>query len=161
LLHDAPAEWVIGQIDRRDPGFTNRRLGLQQWEQTHLRYGHPIETGAVGLIQFRGGAQGLAQVGVVSRARPGYRATVYGTERTIEPWGDRPEEGEPWLRARLRGQGDWTVPPVEPNDAIKGEIEALLRVLEEGGTHPLDMRSARAGQELLMAIFESARRRAR
>jgi predicted dehydrogenase len=161
LLHDAPAEWVIGQIDRRDPGFTNRRLGLQQWEQTHQRYGHHIETGALGLIQFRGGARGLLEVGIVSRPRPGYSAIVYGTEGMIEASGDRPEEGEPWLRARVKGEADWIYPEIEPNDAFQAEIEALLDVLERGGTHPLDMRSARQGHEILIAIYESARRRAR
>ena len=34
-------------------------------------------------------------------------------------------------------------------------------MLEQGGTHPLDMRSARQVHEILMAIYESARRRAR
>jgi predicted dehydrogenase len=161
LLHDAPAEWVIGQIDRRDPGFTNRRLGLQQWEQTHLRYGHHIETGALGLIQFRGGARGLVEVGIVARPRPGYSAIVYGTDGVIEASGDRPEEGEPWLRARVKGEAGWIYPEIQPNDAFQAEIEALLEVLEQGGTHPLDMRSARQGHEILMAVYESARRRAR
>jgi hypothetical protein len=34
-------------------------------------------------------------------------------------------------------------------------------VLDHGGIHPLDGRSARAGHEIMMAIFESSRRRAR
>ena len=34
LASDSPAAWVIAQIDRRDPGFTNAPVGLQQWEQT-------------------------------------------------------------------------------------------------------------------------------
>jgi predicted dehydrogenase len=174
LLHDAPAEWVMGQIDARDPGYTNRRLGLQQWEETHTRYGHHIEAGAFGVVQFRGGergggsragapggARGLIEVGIASRPRPGYSATVYGTEGMIEAAGDQVREGEPWLRARLRGEGDWSAQEVEPNDAVQAEIEALLEVLERGGTHPLDGRSARAGMEILMAVYESARRRAR
>jgi hypothetical protein len=41
------------------------------------------------------------------------------------------------------------------------EGEALLHVLEHGGTHPLGMRSARAVHEILMALYEPARRRAR
>ncbi|MBI3971997.1 MAG: Gfo/Idh/MocA family oxidoreductase, partial [Chloroflexi bacterium] len=130
LLHDAPAEWVIGQIDRRDPGFTNRRLGLQQWEETHMRYGHHIETGAVGLVHFRGGARGLIEVGIVTRARPAYSAVIYGTEGVIETSGDRPEEGEAWLRARVNGEPDWIYPDIEPNDAVQAEIEALIDVIE-------------------------------
>ena len=79
----------------------------------------------------------------------------------LEASGDQIAEGEPWLRARLRGEGAWSAQEIEPNDAVQAEIEALLQVLERGGTHPLDGRSARAGMEILMAVYESARRRAR
>jgi predicted dehydrogenase len=161
LLHDAPAEWVIGQIDTRDPGFTNRPLGLQHWEETHMRYGHHVEAGAFAIIQFRGGARGLVEAGIVSRRRPSYSAIVYGTDGIIETSGDHPEPGEPWLRARVKGELDWFSPAIKPNNAMQAEIEALIDVIEHGGTHPLDMRSARQGHEILMAVFESARRRAR
>ena len=57
LLGDPPAQWVIGQIDTRDPGFTDRPVGLQHWEETHIRYGHHVETGAGGIIRFQGGVQ--------------------------------------------------------------------------------------------------------
>ncbi len=161
LLGDPPAEWVIGQIDRRDPGFTNRPIGLQQWEETHTRYGHHVETGALGLIQFEGGARGLVECGIVSRPRPGYSATIYGTDGMIETSGDRPEPGEPWLRARIKGEPDWIYPDAPPNEATQAAFERLLEVLEHGGTHPLDMRMARRIHEILMAIYESSRRRAR
>lgn len=173
LLHDAPAEWVIGQIDRRDPGFVNARLGLQQWEETHRRYGHHIEAGSFGLIQFRGGARATVEGGIVMHpGKRGWPCTIYGSEGAIEvapdriapadgffPVGDHPDR--PWLRARVKGEADWIYPAVEPNDAFQAEIEALIHVIEHGGTHPLDGRSARTGHEILMAIFESARRRAR
>lgn len=161
LLGDPPAEWVIGQIDTRDPGFTNRPIGLQQWEETHTRYGHHVETGALGLIQFRGGARGQVEVGIVCSRRPSYSATIYGTDGIIETSGDRPEPGEPRLRARLKRQPDWVTPEVTPNEATVNVIEALLDVLERGGTHPLDMRYARQVHEILMAIYQSSRRRAR
>jgi hypothetical protein len=66
-----------------------------------------------------------------------------------------------WLRARVKDEPGWVYPDVQPNNAFQAEIEALLNVLEHGGTHPLDGRSARAGHEIMMAIFESSRRRAR
>jgi predicted dehydrogenase len=165
LLHDAPAEWVIGQIDMRDVGRTNRLLGFQQWEETHTRYGHHIESGVFALVQFQGGARATIEGGVAGRPRRpgggGWRATIYGSEGMIEVAGDQLAEGEPWVRARVKGEADWVYPPVEGNNAFQAEIEALLHVLEHGGTHPLDGRSARAGHEIMMAIFESARRRAR
>jgi predicted dehydrogenase len=179
LLHDAPAEWVMGQIDTRDTGRRDGRLGFQQWEATRTRYGHHIESGVFALVQFRGGAlvgagsqasalggaRAIIEGGVAGRPRTaeggGWRMTVYGTEGVVEVAGDRLAPGEPWLRARVKGEADWITPPVEPNDAFRAEVEALLHVLEHGGTHPLDGRSARAGHEIMMAIYESARRRAR
>jgi predicted dehydrogenase len=161
LLGDAEGEWVIGQVDLRDPGFTNRQLGLQQWEQTHRRYGHHVEAGSLGLIQFAGGARGLLEVGILARpGAPAYGATVSGAEGSLEISADRPGE-EPWLRARLRGEAAWVIPPITPNDAFQGEIEALLDILEHGGAHPLNMYAARKVHEILMAVYESARRRAR
>lgn len=167
-LGDAPAEWVIGQIDRRDPGFTNAPTGFQQWEETHLRYGHPIEAGAIGIVQFRGGARGQVECGIVSRPRPSYSATIYGTEGIIETAGDPGRPGrnasqaeEPPLRARLKGNADWTIPEVGPDEGIPTPFTDLVRVMEHGGTHPLNMRSAREVHEILMAIYESSRRRAR
>jgi hypothetical protein len=79
----------------------------------------------------------------------------------IEVAGDQLAPGEAWVRARVKGEADWVCPDVEANDAFRAEIEALIDVLEHGGRHPLDGRSARAGHEIMMAIFESSRRRAR
>jgi UDP-N-acetylglucosamine 3-dehydrogenase len=160
LASDAPAEWVIAQIDRRDPGFTNAPVGLQQWEQTHKRYGHHVETGAFGLIHFANGVRGTIENGIVGR-RGGWAALVYGTEGMIEIAPDRPDEGEPWVRARVKGRADWLVPEVVPNDAFQAEIEAMIDVLENGGTHPLGVEGAREVHMIAMAMFESSRRRAR
>lgn len=162
LVHDAPAEWVIGQIDTRIPDRKDGRLGFQQWEATHMRYGHHIESGVFAAIQFQGGVRATLEGGAVGRPGLGsWSMLVYGTEGTVEVAGDRLQEGQAWVRARVKGQADWVYPEVKPNNAVQAEIEALLRALEHGGMHPLDGRSARAGHEILMAIYESARRRAR
>jgi predicted dehydrogenase len=165
LADDAPAEWVIGQIDVRDTGRSNGRLGFQQWQETHMRYGHHIESGVFALVQFQGGARATLEGGVAGRGRRpgagGWGMTVYGTEGIVEVAGDQLAEGQSWLRARVKGQANWVSPEVEPNDAFQAEIEQLLEVLERGGRHPLDGRSARAGHEIMMAIYESSRRRAR
>jgi predicted dehydrogenase len=168
LLDDAPAEWVIGQIDTRDPAFSNGPTGFQQWEETHTRYGHPIEAGALGVIRFRGGARGQVECGIVCRPRPSYSATIYGTDGVIETAGDparagssRADTGEPPLRARLKGDAGWSLPEVGPEAGSPSPFTDLVRVLEQGGTHPLSMHSARQVHEILMAIYESARRRGR
>jgi predicted dehydrogenase len=160
LAGDSPVEWVIAQIDRRDPGFTNAPVGLQQWEQTGKRYGHHVETGAFGLIHFANGVRGTIENGIVGR-RPGWAAIVYGSEGMIQVAPDRPEEGEPWVRARLKDRADWYVPEVVPNDPFQAEIEAMIDVLENGGTHPLGAEAAREVHLVAMAMYESSRRRAR
>lgn len=161
LLHDVPAEWVTGQIDRRDVAFKNGPTGFQQWEETHLRYGHVIEAGAIGVIQFPGGARGQVESGIVCRPRPSYSATIYGTEGVIETSGDHTEAGEPELRARLKGESGWIQPEVAHEDGAPTPFSDLVDILEHGGTHPLNMHSAREVHEILMAIYESSRRRAR
>lgn len=160
LASDAPVEWVIGQIDRRDPGFTNAPIGLQQWEQTGKRYGHHVETGAFGLLHFANGVRGTIENGIIGR-RGSWPAIVYGTEGMIEIGPDRPEVGEPWVRARVKDCADWLVPEVVPNDPFQVEIEEMIDVLENGGTHPLRAEAAREVHLIVMAIYESSRRRAR
>jgi predicted dehydrogenase len=160
LAGDARAEWVIGQIDVRDPNFTNGPIGLQQWEETGLRYGHHVETGAFGLIHFASGVRGTVENGIIGR-RGGWPAIVYGTEGMIEIGTDHPEPGEPLLRARLKNRSDWYVPDLVANDPFQVEIEEMIRVLEEGGTHPLGAEAAREVHLIVMAIYESSRRRAR
>jgi predicted dehydrogenase len=165
LLHDAPAEWVMGQIDLRPVDRKDGRLGFQQWTATHTRYGHHIESGVFALVQFQGGARATIEGGVAGRPRRpgggGWRAIVYGSQGMIEVAGDHLAPGEAWVRARVTGEAEWHYPDVVANDAVRAQIVALLDVLERGGTHPLDGHSARAGHEIMMAIFESARRRAR
>ena len=168
FLHDAPAEWVMGQVDRRQVERHNAPVGFQQWEETHMRYGHHVEEGAEALIQFQGGAHGLVECGLVSRRRPSYSATVYGADGMIETSGDpvgpgsgRPQTSAPPLRARVKGEPDWIYPQAVPNNAQRVAVEELLGLLKRGGAHPLDMRSARQVTEIALAIFESSRRRAR
>jgi predicted dehydrogenase len=162
LLKDDEAAWVIGQIDTRRQDRRNARTGYQQWEETGTRYGHHIETGAFGLIQFRGGARATVESGIVQRAgRGGWPMTVYGTEGILEVGPDRPEDGTPLLRVLGKGQSTWQPVAARITSGFKEEAEALLDVLEHGGEHPLNGRAARHVHEILIAIFESSRRRAR
>lgn len=46
-------------------------------------------------------------------------------------------------------------------NSIAREISLLLESIETGKLHPLDGASARSTHEILMAVFESARKRAR
>ena len=163
LTGDVPAEWVIGNIDLRDRGSVStspRSFGFQDWEATHTRYGHPVETGAFAIIHFATGVRGMIEAGICSR--PGYqRMLIYGSDGQIEISGTGSTAKEPLLRARVRGEDNWLVPELSEVDPFAREIALLVDAMEHGTVHPLDGASARATQELLMAIFESARRRAR
>ena len=104
--------------------------------------------------------RGTIENGIVGR-RGGWPAIVYGSEGVIEVGPDQPADGEPWVRARLKGRADWYVPEVVPNDPFQAEIEAMIDVLENGGSHPLRAEAAREVHLIVMAMYESARRRAR
>mgnify|MGYP005856280637 CR=1 FL=1 len=162
LLGDPPAEWVIGQIDMQDRPARRDQRGHMPEEQPHMRYGHYVESGAFALVQFQGSVRATLEGGVVMRpGGGGWPAVIYGTEGMIEVGPDRPAEGQPCLRARLRGQADWVYPEIVPDDGWLAVPARLINVLEHGGVHPLDGRSARAVMEIVLAVLESARRRER
>ena len=163
LTGDVPAEWVIGNIDLRDRGNVDtgpQSFGFQEWNETRTRYGHPVETGASAVIHFATGVRGMVETGICSRH--GYqRMLVYGSEGQIEISGTGPSAGQPPLRARVRGESDWLAPELPDVNPFVREVSLLVDAMENGTPHPLDGASARATHEILMAVFESAQRRAR
>ena len=86
---------------------------------------------------------------------------IYGTQGIIEISGDAPVAGEPPLRFLNRESNDWIIPELSGTNSIVREVSLLLESMETGKLHPLDITSARATHEILMAVFESARTRAR
>jgi hypothetical protein len=97
-----------------------------------------------------------------SFSRTGYiRLFVDGTAGRIEVGGEgwegpldapplcyRTDDGG-WIEPDLNDDFEWS----------RSSVERLIEVLEEGGEHPLNAESGRATLEVLMAIYESARRR--
>ena len=164
FLGDPPAEWVLGQIDAREH--------RQAW-------GQPVEDCALAWVAFHGGARLLLGAGSPPPADEGgpreslsptqefnyHRIVVHGTAGRLEVDGDWPYEGRPLVRVH-RGEMEDEVPLAEPHDAEGGilafarEVAALVDCLEQPGLrHPLEAASARANLEILMGIYESARRR--
>ncbi len=160
---DVPAEWVIGNIDMRDRGDIDARansFGFQDWNRSRTRYGHPVETGAFAIIHFSNGVRGSLETGIC--ARQGYqRMWIYGSEGLIEISGDHRVGDEPQLRIFNCESKDPIVPELPNVNPIAREINLLIESIETGKIHPLDGTSARATQEILMAVFESARIRGR
>lgn len=164
FLGDAPAEWVIGQIDARG----HRRA-----------WGQPVEDCALAWVGFQNGVRLLLGAGSAPPAetdgpRVGLAATdewnyhriaVHGTEGRLEIDGDAPYEGRPLVRIH-RGPAVESVPLADPFDAAGGilafarEVSVLVDCLDDPAQrHPLEAASARATLEILMAIYESSRRR--
>ena len=159
---DAPVAWVMGTVDLRPREGKQENIGRSgfaaQERPYTVRYGHAVESGAIAMLQFAGGPRATLELGIC--ARPGYqRFTLYGTEGAIKVSGDRPAEGEPLLQVRRRGGAAWEeIQGVEESNGFAREITLLLDSLDRGTPHPLEGRSARRTHEVLMAVFESARR---
>jgi predicted dehydrogenase len=164
FLGDPSGEWVIGQIDARG--------------HRHA-WGQPVEDCALAWIKFQSGVRALLAVGSAPPVHPGgvrdplspsvewtyHRIIVHGTTGRLEIDGDAPYQGRPLVRIH-RGAGVTTVPLAEPYDADGGllafarEVATLVDCLEDPGLrHPLEAESARATLEVLLAIYESSRRR--
>ena len=163
FLDDGPVAWVMGQVDDIE-----RRVA----------WSHPAETAALGWIGFASGVHCLLTAGGVhlngrleglggAVTGPNYHhITVFGTAGRIFIAGDHVEAGTPMVTIQ-RGTEREEVPLPWPlaGDAahlppFAEEIRVMLRCLETGATHPLAAPSARATLEVLLAIYESARRRA-
>jgi UDP-N-acetylglucosamine 3-dehydrogenase len=164
FLGDPQGDWVIGQIDARE-----RREG----------WGQLLEGCALAWIAFQGGVHLLLGAGSVppegpDKPREGFcsisesnylHIAVHGTTGRLEVDGDAPHEGRPLVHIH-RGAAVEEVPLSEPHDIDGGvrpfarEIAALVDCLETPGLrHPLEAMSARTTLEILMAIYESSRRR--
>ncbi len=164
---DAPVKWVFGQIDAHEH---------------RLAWGGEVENAAMALFAFDTGVQGFLTHGGYTMSSQGekrrepiwpgvmggnyHHIILHGTEGVIEIDGDSPTEGRPWVR--LVKNGAVRELPVEWDSSIPNHLRSahahltclLLDSLDTGAYHPLDASSARATLEVLMAVYESSRRRA-
>lgn len=165
FLGDPRGEWVIGQIDAREH--------RQAW-------GQQIEDCAVGLIGFQGGGHLLLGAGSIARdgsdqrigispqpvEGPTYhRIVVHGSTGRLVVDGDWPIDGQPLVRLH-RGEDVEVVFSAEDYEhdlgfsAVNLEVAAMIDCLQQPGLrHPLEAESARDTLEILIAIYESSRRR--
>ncbi len=173
LLGDPPAAHVFAGIDVTLPErMAPTGFGTLHYNATHRRYGHRIEGGAAGHVQFappdgaRAGPRFRFETG--SMARPfGYQHfRVEGTQGRLAVSGD-PADGErAWLRVQRRGGGPggaWEDVPLPPCDPLAAEVGALIDSVLAGAPTPdaalLAAGSARADLELVLAALDSAVRR--
>ena len=71
LAGDAEATWVLGQVFRVLPGPDGEPVSEEFKNHDGFRFGHPVESGAMGVIQFSTGLRGEVYTG---RARQKSRA---------------------------------------------------------------------------------------
>jgi predicted dehydrogenase len=150
---EAPAEWVLGQIDYR----TEKRI-----------FGAHVENQAVVWWKYRNGIHGLMATGS-GQAGIGCNNRLTGTKGSIEVGVHPAEPGgpaEPLLRIWRQGAAGWEVVdtgkeglhgPGYIDRAIADAIEAL----NTGREPELAARRALNATEIIFAAYESSRRRAR
>ncbi|MCC7369895.1 MAG: Gfo/Idh/MocA family oxidoreductase [Chloroflexi bacterium] len=167
LVNDRPVEWVMGAVERSTDRFERS---------------FPCEDAAMGIAQFQGGVQLVMSAALPTGGR-GHGARIVGTDGIMELGVTRPPEAEIPSDGNMRSpEGSSAKYNVENGYAqvlrVGGDrwekIEApwhdpFVRVAQEavdwvdGKTaDPISSgQKARATIEVLMAIYESARKRRR
>ena len=158
---ERPIAWVMGQVDATE--------GRSGW-------GTPVENAALVMFGFEDDLRALhTNGGAATDSEPAvlwphvgghnyHHIILRGTEGEILIEGDRPREGIPWVRLVRAGQISEI--SLDPYDAPRYQQEVhaqivreLIESIETGARHTLDAGSARATLEVLMATYESSRRR--
>ncbi len=171
IAGDQPVNWVFGQID----AYEKRR-----------RYGHYIEDSAIGYIEFKDGLRAFFETSQLSFWKPttgkiGFTEDsffkdlgrvekinwwkkgskycslqIYGTEGRIEVG----EREQPQLRYKGKGDEDWQVPKItQKQSPFTLQIKALIESIEKDIEHPCSGEQGRRTLEIIMSVYESARRR--
>ena len=139
-LHgDTPVSWVIGQIER---------IG------TPTKYDLHSEDFAVGYFKFEDNVRGVIESG--NDTAPGYHHIYcYGTEGEIE----LAAPGGPGIRYRNEETGGaWETPELPPGIT---PVRDMITAIEEDREHRSSGQCGYATLELLMAIYDSSRKRQR
>jgi predicted dehydrogenase len=157
LNSDNEVNWVFGQVTRQ----------LDKTDESGFRYGHPIETGSMAILQFENSVRAEIFTGNMQQKGRLYQEyEVIGTEGRLHRNGD---SSNPPLLIQDAQAGGWRPVVVEGSDDLSKtysemETEIFRRFADmifDGATHPMAGDSGLKNQEIVMAIYESARLRAR
>ena len=136
---DRPVTWVIGQIERIN---------------TPMKYDLHSEDFSLGYFKFEDNVRAIIEGG--SDTAPGYHHIYcYGTEGELE----LAAPGGPSLRVRNTASGGAWVAPELPSES--NPVRDMIAAIEEGREHRSSGHQGYATHELLMAIYESSRKRRR
>jgi len=156
---DEPVDWVFGQIDARE-----RRSA----------WGSLVEDAAISIFAFNTGVRAVLTLGGGTLLKGGERRhdplwrgveghnyhhiILRGTDGQIEIDGDSPTLGRPWVRLVKNSTVEELSLPQIPSPHTR-IVQLMLDCIKIKERHPLDASSARATLEVLMAVYESSRRR--
>lgn len=135
VLGDPRAEWVLGNVERK----------TDRYERDV-----PIEDRSGGTIQFDNGTIGVLLQELGGRNRQG--GVFYGTEGII----DLDEQRVQLLNADTGGKPEDR--PMESEDPAVAQARELMEWAEGTCEHRGQAENGRAAIEIIMAIYESARR---
>ncbi|HET7560374.1 MAG TPA: Gfo/Idh/MocA family oxidoreductase, partial [Limnochordia bacterium] len=156
---DPEVEWVAGQIDRRGgarerlepPAGHSRVSPYRGW-----RYGHAVESGSVSLTRLAGGVQVHMETGSLRSSKVYFTLIAHGSEGfvSVDTAGSLRLYNAAGLTAAEYGDEGG-------GDPFRDEMVDLARVVQgELAEHPLDVRYHLPALSVVMAIYESSRRRA-
>jgi predicted dehydrogenase len=122
---------------------------------THNRHGGRAEDSALSRICFQ---NGLTATMVCGSMVPSWRQVVVGEKGELRVEGDpgvvriRRHDEPLWREIPRPAHEDWQV-------GFDGEVQALADSLDTGAPHPLEAQGAREALAVIMATYESSRRR--
>ncbi|REE57441.1 putative dehydrogenase [Paenibacillus taihuensis] len=162
LLHEREVRWAIGQICRKEPA-SREEAARNPYAYTGRRYGHAVESGALAMYEFDGGVRGELHCGDMQVRGGGYQDfEIVGTAGSIWRRGDGSQP--PLLVSDTSAEGGWRSVEVEEESSeavFAGVFGALAASIWHGTPNPLDGTIALRGLEMLIAVFESSRLRAK
>jgi predicted dehydrogenase len=140
LNMDVDAVWVMGQIDRR-----RKRFGAAN---------HPdmcVEDMAIGHIKYRNGVEAIIELGEF--APEAFRFHIIGSMGQIEV-------NSPTALLKTITPSGIQCPDLLKTDPVRMEMVEMIKAIEERREHLSSGLRGRAALEIIMAVFESSRRRA-
>lgn len=155
---DADVLWVFGQVYRLPPDADEPK-GMGHVGSGGYRYGYPVESGAIGVFEFRSGIRAEILTGDLGFPGRNYQDyEVFGTKGRLWRPGD---EADPALLIWDEQGGGWRQVPVDGHrshfEPMVEVYRAFARTVRKGACHPLAGESVLKGLEVVMAVHESAR----
>lgn len=161
LAGDMDVRWVFGQI-QRDKSNPDEPQSMGYHVTGGWRYGHAVESGALALMEFDTGVRAEIHTGAMQiKGRRYQDFEVFGSEGRLHRAGD---SAKPPLLIQTNRNAGWQ--PVEldatvSQDPIQSSLKQFAAMILQGASHPLSGDSGLKDLEIVMAIYESARLRAR